>query len=129
MMADRGEKHHYKLLKIILLNLNSSVLLAHLGNIFQFLQSSAGRILDNIHSGARCLSNTENQLFQGGQYWIHHIKKLMMSVLWLESGYTMKYSLSPWKIPVYHPSRHNTDTVYLPFRPSRRLQSSAGARE
>ena len=33
---------HYQLLKIIIFNLNSSVLLAQLGNIFQYLPSLAG---------------------------------------------------------------------------------------
>ena len=39
-----------------------------------------------------------------------------MSVLLLKSGYTVKYSLSPWKslrlyFTVYPSSRHNTDTM------------------
>ena len=37
------------------LNLNSSVLLAQLGNIFQNLPSSAGRILKNIGPAARAI--------------------------------------------------------------------------
>ena len=50
---------------------------------------------------------------------------MRMCLLWLELGYTVNYSLSPWEIPlappsdfpqthftVYCSSRHNTDTVY-----------------
>ena len=37
---------HYQLLKMILLNLNSSVLLAQVGNFFQYSASWAGQILD-----------------------------------------------------------------------------------
>ena len=36
-------------------------------------------------------------LNQGGQYWMYRFYKLIMSVLWLESGFTVKYSPSPWK--------------------------------
>ena len=50
-----------------------------------------------------CQSNMENKLFQNcpssedntGVLFLENI----MSVLWLESGYTVKFSLSPWKIP------------------------------
>ena len=48
------------------------------------------------------------------------VKEIRMSVLWLESGLTWKYSLSLGKslrprlyFPVYHSSCHNTDSVYL----------------
>ena len=61
----------YQLLQIITLNLNSSVLIAQLGNIFQYLLSSAVRKLDfSVFaqlSWAKtgkykpsCQSNTEN---------------------------------------------------------------------
>ena len=36
---------HYQLLKIIILNLNTSILLAQLGNIFQYSPRSVGQIL------------------------------------------------------------------------------------
>ena len=37
-----------------------------------------------------------------------------MSVLWLESGNTMKYSLSPWEIPPALPSGSGYILLYIP---------------
>ena len=36
-----------------------------------------------------------------------------MSVLWLKSGYTMKYSLSPWEIPWASPSGFPSGSGYI----------------
>ena len=55
------------LLKIIILKLNSSVLLAQSGNIIQYSPSSAGRIMENIGPAARAIRkiNSSNIAQQG----------------------------------------------------------------
>ena len=87
------------------LNLNSSVLLAQLGNIFQNLPSSAGRILKNIGPAARAIQKIYYiNIGQPGRTILDLSFLEIDDVLRLESGHTVKYSLSPWKITWARPS-------------------------
>ena len=60
---------------------------------------------------------------QERQYWMYHFNKVISSVLYFESGYTVDNPSGPalgiflelkLYFPVYPSSRHDTDTISLP---------------
>ena len=75
---------HSQLLNIVILKFNSPVLLNQLGNIFPYCPVDIA--IQRINSSSIDLAGRK------------------ISVLWLKSGYTMKYSLSPQEIPWASPS-------------------------